>query len=55
MVFEEIQEGLGVVPPLKTVRAVRIQRFEETTANPALMDKDLIARILNLKLTSPET
>ena len=33
----------------------RIRRFEETTANPALMDKDLIARILNLKLTSPET
>jgi hypothetical protein len=33
----------------------RIRRFEETTSNPALMDRDLIARILNLKLTSQET
>jgi len=33
----------------------RIRRFEEATANPAVMDRDLIARILKLKLTSPET
>ena len=33
----------------------RIRRFEEATADPALMDKDLIVRILKLKLTSPET
>jgi hypothetical protein len=33
----------------------RIRRFEEATANPAVMDRDLIARILQLKLTSRET
>lgn len=33
----------------------RIRRFEEATANPSLMDRDLIVKILSLKLTSPET
>jgi hypothetical protein len=33
----------------------RIRRFEEATADPALMDKNLIVKVLKLKLTSPET
>ena len=33
----------------------RIRRFEEATANPALMDRDLIVKILKLKFASPET
>jgi len=33
----------------------RIRRFEEATANPALMDRDLIVKILQLKFTSRET
>jgi hypothetical protein len=33
----------------------RIRRFEEATANPALMDRDMILKILKQKFTSPET
>jgi len=33
----------------------RIRRFEEATSNPALMDRDMLVKILKLKLTSPET
>lgn len=33
----------------------RIRRFEEATANPTLMDRDLIVKILKRKLTSPGT
>jgi hypothetical protein len=33
----------------------RTRRFEEATANPALMDRDLIMKILKLKSTSHET
>lgn len=33
----------------------RTRRFEEATANPALMDRDLIVKILKVKSTSHET
>jgi hypothetical protein len=33
----------------------RTRRFEEATSNPALMDRDMLVKILKLKLTSPET
>ncbi len=33
----------------------RIRRFEEATANMATMDRDLIVKILKLKMTSPST
>lgn len=33
----------------------RIRRFEEATSNPALMDRDMLVKVLKLKLASPET